>query len=92
MSSSEYWVPGGEQYYHILTNTGGVEGSWNTAELPNGRYHITVEVSDFAGNEAARSMFVTVRQPGTTLDLTQPGYGDVYMKDRANDFAAPERR
>jgi hypothetical protein len=87
-SASDFRTANGERYFHTLTNAGGTEGSWNTAGLANGRYQITMEAFDFAGRGAAKSRFVYVRQPGTTLDPTQPGFADVYLRDRLGDTGA----
>lgn len=75
-----------ETYLHILTNAGAEEGAWTATT--NGRYQVTVEAADFAGNSTALTRFVTVRDPATTLDLTAPGFGDVFVKDHRDDVGA----
>jgi hypothetical protein len=87
-SATQYWLTNGETFWHNLTNAGGVSGSWNLAGLPNGRYQVSAEAQDFAGNLGASSMFVTVHASGTTLDLTKPGFGDAYLRDNPNDTGA----
>lgn len=87
-SVSDYAVSGDEKYVHILTNENGVNGAWNAAAESNGRYQITVRAEDFSGRSAARSMFVTVHDPATTLDLNAPGMGDAYVRDRQGDVGA----
>jgi hypothetical protein len=87
-SVSDYSASGNEKYIHILTNENGVNGFWDAAAEDNGRYEITVRAEDFSGRTAARSMFVTVHQPNTTLDTNAPGMGDAYVRDRQGDVGA----
>ncbi len=87
-SKSDYSKSGDEKYVHILTNENGVNGSWNAAAEDNGRYQITVRAEDFSGRTGARSTFVTVHDPMTTLDLNAPGMGDAYVRDRQGDAGA----
>jgi hypothetical protein len=87
-SASSYSTPNGEQYLHILTNVNAVEGAWNAQSLPNGRYQVSVETADFNDNLAALTRFVTVHDPATTLDITAPGFADVYVKDHPSDIGA----
>jgi hypothetical protein len=87
-SSSDYSIAGNEKYIHVLTNENGQNGSWNAAGESNGRYQITVRAEDFSGRSAARSLFVTVHNPATTLDLNAPGMGDSYVRDRQGDIGA----
>lgn len=85
-STSTYGTPGTEKYIHVLTNENGQPGAWNA--VSNGRYQITVTAEDFSGRFGARSMFVTVHDPMTTLDKDAPGMGDSYVRDRADDVGA----
>jgi hypothetical protein len=78
---------GNEQYFHILTNEWGrpdAPGSWDTASMPDGRYQVSAEVSDQAGNKKAVSTFVILdNQPGAP-DPT----GDLVMRDNLDDVGA----
>jgi hypothetical protein len=87
-SKSDYAITGEEVYIHNLTNKLGVEGAWNTSQLANGIYQVTVEAEDFAFRRSAKSMFVTVHDPQTTLDVSAAGFGDVYVRDRDDDLGA----
>src|SRR6478752_313474 len=88
LSKSDYTTPGGEQYFHNLTNSQGLEGAWDTSLTPNGRYQVTVQAEDFAFIRSSKTIFVNVHAPGTTLDSSSPGLGDVYVRDRLSDVGA----
>jgi len=84
-SNSNYFST--EQYFHFLTNEWGrpdAPGSWNTAVWPDGRYQVSAEVADLAGNKAASHAFVMVDNhpggPGVT--------GDLVMRDNTSDVGA----
>lgn len=83
LSDSDY--DGGETYAHILTNSWGVNGSWNTALQADGLYQVSVETSDLAGNKAARSRFVYVHNDSSPFNpnLVTP---DAYVRDNAQDI------
>jgi hypothetical protein len=76
-----------EQYFHILTNEWGrpdAPGSWDTAAMPDGRYQVSAEVADLAGNKAASHAFVILdNQPGGP-DPT----GDLVLRDNTSDVGA----
>lgn len=88
LSSSQFDLPNGEVYWHILTNAQGMPGSWDTTKLADGRYQVSVEATDFAGNSIASSRFVTVHNAATPLDITGAGFGDVFIRDNATDTGA----
>jgi hypothetical protein len=75
-----------ETYTHLLTNSWGQEGSWNTTLGPDGLYQVSIEASDHAGNRRARSTFVVVDNAGA-LDETN-GRADAYVRDHAADVGA----
>lgn len=77
----------GETYAHILTNSWGIDGSWNTAAGTDGLYQVSVEAGDHAENQAARSRFVYVHNAGTPFDqnAVQP---DSYVRDNTSDIGA----
>ncbi len=83
LSNSNY--SGSEIYAHILTNSWGVDGSWNTALQADGLYQVSVEASDLAGNKAAMSRFVYVHNDSTPFDsnLVTP---DAYTRDNVQDI------
>ncbi len=85
-SVSNYLVA--ETYWHVLTNSQGLDGNWDASLAANGRYQVSAEISDFAGNLTAKSLFVTVHKPGTTLSLTDKGFPDVVVRDRTDDDGA----
>lgn len=74
-----------EIYAHILTNSWGVDGSWDTAGMSDGLYQVSVEASDIAGNKAAMSRFVYVYNSATPFDasLVTP---DAYVRDNTQDI------
>jgi hypothetical protein len=84
-SNSEYFAT--EQYFHFLTNEWGrpdAPGSWDTASMPDGRYQVSAEVSDQAGNKAASHAFVILDN-----QLGGPGpTGDLVMRDNLSDIGA----
>ena len=88
LSSSQFATPNGEVYWHILTNAEGMPGSWDTTKLADGRYQVSVEATDFAGNSTASSRFVTVHNAATPLDTTGAGFGDVFIRDNPTDTGA----
>jgi hypothetical protein len=77
----------GETYAHILTNSWGIDGSWDTAAGADGLYQVSVEAGDHAGNLAARSRFVYVHNSATPFDqdIVQP---DSYVRDNTSDIGA----
>lgn len=85
LSNSAYTT--NEVYAHILTNSWGIDGSWNTAAGADGLYQVSAEAGDHAGNKAARSQFVYVHNAGTAFDqnAVQP---DSYVRDNRADIGA----
>lgn len=84
-SSSDY--TGTERYFHLLTNEWGLPdapGSWDTAAMPDGRYQVSGEVSDQAGNKAASHAFVILDNHPGGPDPT----GDLVMRDNTEDTGA----
>jgi hypothetical protein len=76
-----------ETYFHTLTHEWGLPdnpGSWDTASMPDGLYQVSAEVSDQAGNKAAQSRFVLVKN-----GMSNPtGTGDLVMRDNLSDNGA----
>ena len=85
LSNSAY--SSGETYAHILTNSWGIDGSWDTAAGADGLYQVSVEAGDHAGNLTARSRFVYVHNSATAFDqnAVQP---DSYVRDNTSDIGA----
>lgn len=83
-SSSNYL--GVERYLHILTHSWGQPGSWDTRDVPDGLYRISVEAADHAGNRAARSELVVVDNAGTLDAASLPG--DALVRDHEGDVGA----
>lgn len=85
LSDSDY--NSGETYAHILTNSWGIDGSWNTPAGPDGLYQVSVEAGDHAGNQTALSRFVYVHNAATPFDqnAVQP---DGYVRDNTADNGA----
>jgi hypothetical protein len=83
LSDSDY--DGSETYAHILTNSWGVDGSWDTTSMADGLYQVSVEASDLAGNKAAMSRFVYVHNASGSFDsnLVIP---DAYIRDNNQDI------
>lgn len=84
-SSSDY--SGTERYFHLLTHEWGYgdqPGRWDTTAIPNGRYQVSAEVSDVAGNEAAVHEFVLVHNGGAPPQAT----GDLVIRDNPADVGA----
>jgi len=77
-----------EVYWHILTNAGAVEGSWDATQQPIGKYQVSVEATDFEGNSAAKSLFVTVHDPAVALNPSGHAFGDAYLSDNSEDSGA----
>lgn len=80
------WSPGSgtcniERFIHLLTNNISTDSAWDTSTMLTGRYEVTAEAVDAAGNRAARSTFVTVDNGGG-LSST----GDAYVRDNARDL------
>ena len=81
------WTPGsggactGERYIHLLTNNITTDGAWDTSSMQTGRYEVTAEAVDAAGNRAALSTFVTVNNGGD-LNATV----DAYVRDNSRDL------
>lgn len=76
-----------ERYFHILTNEWGrpdAPGSWDTAAMPDGRYQVSAEVADQAGNKAAKHAFVILDNHPGGPDPT----GDLVMRDNPADVGA----
>ncbi len=85
-SDSEYY--GDEEYAHIMTNTWGEDGSWNTNDYDDGvLYQVSVEGSDEAGNSISMSKFVVVNNSGMDIDpdATTP---ECYIRDNDEDIGA----
>ncbi|HEV7504203.1 MAG TPA: hypothetical protein VGS07_04775 [Thermoanaerobaculia bacterium] len=83
-SVSDY--SGVEQYFHVLTHEWGYTdqaGKWDTAALPDGRYQVSVEVSDQAGNKAASNAFVILSNHGGGV-----APGDLVVRDNLSDVGA----
>jgi hypothetical protein len=83
-SSSAYWST--ERYFHLLTHEWGYPdhpGRWDTTTVPNGRYQVSVEVADQAGNATAAHRFVVVQNGGTLVDT-----GDLVVRDNPDDVGA----
>jgi hypothetical protein len=85
LSDSAY--SSGETYAHILTNSWGVDGSWDTTALPDGMYQVSVEAGDHAGNQAARSRFVYVHNSSSPFNKNQVD-PDTYVRDNPEDVGA----
>ena len=83
LSTSRYNDPGGEHHVHLLTNTWGEPGSWNTAGYPDGWYQVSAIARDADGNEEALSRNFAVENHG---DLVLPA--DVYVRDNDVDVGA----
>jgi hypothetical protein len=83
LSDSDYDT--NEIYAHILTNSWGVDGSWNTTSMSNGLYQVSVEASDIAGNKASMSRFIYVHNAATPFNsnLVTP---DAYVRDNNQDI------
>lgn len=95
-SLSDHIGPNGERkfdapFISILTNgvtensVEGVNGAWDTTALEDGRYIVTVEAWDAAGNLGQRSTTVTVNNRGGASSGTGPAWGQVYVRDHLAD-------
>lgn len=85
LSNSSYST--NETYASILTNSWGVDGSWDTTSTADGLYQVSVEASDHAGNKAARSRFVYVHNGAAPFDENDVD-ADVYVRDNLADVGA----
>jgi hypothetical protein len=79
-------------FIHILTNSiteaspVGSNDAWRTTDFADGRYAVTVEAWDVAGNLAQQTLLVTVNNGGLTVAPGSRGYGEILVKDHPNDI------
>ncbi len=85
LSDSDY--DSNETYAHILTNSWGIDGSWDTRAGPDGLYQVSVEAGDHADNLAAESRFVYVHNSATPFDQNAV-FPDSYVRDNSSDIGA----
>lgn len=80
---SESNYVGVERHVHLLTNAWGQAGSWNTALSSDGYYQVSAIARDEAGNQQARSRFVSVDNHG---GFVAPA--DAFVRDNDVDVGA----
>jgi hypothetical protein len=83
-SSSSYDTT--EKYFHTLTHSWGFSnqpGTWDTAQFPDGRYQVSVEVADASGNKAASHRFVVLSNNVGPIQT-----GDLVIRDHPEDVGA----
>jgi hypothetical protein len=85
LSNSNYST--NEIYAHILTNSWGVDDSWDTTTMADGMYQVSVEAMDLAGNKSAYSEFVYVHNGSGSVNPNQTP-PDAYVRDNPEDVGA----
>ncbi|HEY0142541.1 MAG TPA: hypothetical protein VGF48_16705 [Thermoanaerobaculia bacterium] len=84
LSSSDYCADA--EQYGIVTNFGGggledASGAWDAGALANGAYNVTVEATDFSGNQRRKSVRACVQNGGGCTT-------ELLIRDAADDAGA----
>jgi hypothetical protein len=79
-SYGNYNAENQEHYVHLLTNTWGEEGNWNTASVPDGWYQVTAIAEDADGNQDSETRFVAIENDGNYSNV-----GDAYVRDNDDE-------
>lgn len=80
LSDSTYTPENQEHYVHILTNTWGEDGNWDTASVPDGWYQVTAIAEDADGNQDSETRFVAIENDGNYSNV-----GDAYVRDNEDE-------
>ncbi len=83
-SASPYGPNTTEFHYSIPTREWGLPGSWDTTQVPDGLYQVSVYVWDESGRSDTEDRFVVVKNDPGPLAIA----GDIMIRDHAEDLGA----
>jgi hypothetical protein len=84
--SLEYAMQGQQGWRRIIEETEETIGSWDTSEVPDGRYRVRLTASDARDNPASLALSATSRAVPVVVDNTPPRLNDFRLKAVAGGF------